>query len=876
MKLSKNRILANSGNHIVAITSSGQRPANDFRLLAQERAGGGRIELSGDYTGAADSVIDVEITSGTGGQLAARAHVEGVGSGTVDVHHVRAAAVPGRISFTLANAGKSELPALLNFYGADLAARTPGEAGNDIAIECTRNLTLTPSRFSLLSPIAAGESELNGDEFNWGQPSGRAHTVPADALRIQFGGQNQVHRTWRSWQDGRFVYHIDPAPELPIPAGARILYVSGNYTLTIRQGSAQEQYPDCETVFDFLCAVQARSALVEVQSAVTDDHAPGGMAVTDIPLITSAHARPAQNLPENVAIEISRVADSANTENIHIRALGGNRWSVTGAISGELGTAMSAEPFQCEAVSFTLFDRRSASASRDDDAISDARIRYKFNPASRDKNEPLPQVCMKPLLRGIQASDKTITFRYVKRPDKECSCADMPDLSIPAYLLGLTTTGGFNMLPPEGNARRGALFGWLAQFNAGNLQLNGENISVDAVDVDLAQKCLLPLNAALEQIYNQASDDTARDAALIVWDRAFEDLKNDFAAYAAITRNDYGTWLEWERGRQYVNTLNGHLYEVVRILADGDEIEALIALDIWPKRARADWKTDGSEFTLTASMSEQQYSGSGTLAVTLVHLGAPLSGTGGDWAVGREFDHKVRGYFSGYQLETAPAHWRVSGITVDGAAVESVAGITITDSSYLGSGNEWNGNPIAATGAGGEAVVISVTQIDALSEGRFVVGREVQNRTGTDCWRVVRITSNGTAAGSATASGLPSMFDAAWRKDAADISTPGEEFTLSNEQADNVFEVTFRDLGPVPTGAFSFKDYDYLGRYGSTVGSNTSASATETSNSDKTTRTSESTSSSESSTEDDGKPSSSGSSTPWYQTPNYPRVEHSS
>lgn len=873
MKLSKNRILANSGNHIVAITSSGQRPANDFRLLAQSRAGGGRLGISGNYTGAQDSLIDIEITSGTGGQLAARAHVEGVGSGTMDVHHIRAAAVPGLLRFTLADAGKSAICAQCSFYGANLVARVPGEAGNDIAITCTRNLTLAPSRFSLLNPIAAGETELTGDEFEWGQPSGDAHAVPVGALRIQFSGQNQVHRTWKSWRDGRFVYHLDPAPELPIPAGARILYVSGDYTLTVRQGAEQEVYSGCVTIFDFLRALQARSTLVEVQSAVVEDRAPGGMAVTDIPLITTAHARPAQNLPENVTLEIDRVAEDANTENIHIRALGNNRWSVAGAISGELGTAMIAEPFQAGPVSFTLFDRRSASASRDD-AASDARIRYKFNPASRDKNEPLPQVCMKPLLRGIAATDKTITFRYTKRPDKECSCADLPDLPVPAYLLGLTTTGGSSMLPPEGNRRRGALFGWLAQFNAGNLQLNGENIAVDAVDVDLAQKCLLPLNAALEQIYNQASDDAARDAALVVWDAAFEDLKNDFAAYAAITRNDYGLWGEWERGRQFVNTLNGHLYAVVRILADGDEIESLISLNIWPARGKPDWLTDGSEFTLTGSMSEQQYTGTAAVAVTLVHLGAPLTGTGCDWAVGREFDHEVRGYFSGYQLETAPAHWRVSGITVDGAAVESVAGITITDSSYLVSGNEWNGNPIQATGAGGEAVAISVTQIDALSEGRFVVGREVRNSTGTDCWRVVRLSSGGTATGSLTASGLPSMFDPAWLKDAADALTPGEEFTLTNAVADNTFAVTFRDLGLVPTGAFSLRDYDRLGRYGSMVGSNTSATTSESSNSSKRTTTSESTSSSESSTDNDGKPSSSGSRTPWYQT--YPRFAASS
>ena len=419
------------------------------------------------------------------------------------------------------------------------------------------------------------------------------------------------------------------------------------------------------------------------------------------------------------------------------------------------------------------------------------------------------------------------------------------------------------MLPPEGNQRRGALFGWLAQFTAGNLALRGENIDSDAVDIDLADACVKPLNAALEAIYNKASDESARDAALIVWDAAFEDLKNDLAAYAAITRNDYGTWLEWERGRQYVNTLNGHLYEVIQILADGDETESLIALDIWPKRGRADWKTDGSEFTLTASMSEQQYTGASTITVTLQHLGAPLDGNGGDWAVGREFARDGHVY-KNYEYEAVPARWRVTKITIDGTAADSVTGVTLNATS-----SSWNGEPLTAQGAQGEAVVISVAQVEDLADNRLVVGREVQNSTGTDCWRVVRLSIGGTATGSLTASGLPSMFDAAWLKDAADLSTPGEEFTLSNAVADNTFAVTFKDLGPVPTGAFSLRDYDRLGRYGSTVGSTTYANATETSINNRTYSSQETTSTSSSSkdTSDDGKPNISGSTTPWYSPP---------
>ena len=879
MKLSKNRILANADNRITTIGAAHHRPSTDLRLIAQQRTGGGRLEISGLFTGDADVVIEAEITSGTGGQLAARAQTQGVGSGTVRVDTIRDNAAPGTLRFALADSGEAATAATLDFYGATLAAKAEGEAGNDLTITCQRALTLRPTHFSLLNPIAAGETELTGDEYDWGQPAGASHTVPDGALRIQFAGHAQVHRAWKSWQDGRFVYHLSPAPELEITTGTRVLAVTGDYTLTVRNGTATEIYPSCVTIYDFLAALQARSALVTVQSAVTADRAPGGMAATEIPLITDAHARPATGAPEGVTVEVAQVASGAGTENLTLRNIGGSRWSVTGAISGELGTARAGEPFSSSAVTFTIFDKRTsdaASGASSSNAATDARIRWKYNPTSRDKNEPLPTLCMKPIVRGINAVDKTVTFRYTKRPEKDCPCDDLPDLVLPAACLGLLTTGGLTMLPPEGNQRRGALFGWLAQFTAGNLLLRGENIDSDAVDIDLADACVKPLNAALEQIYNKASDETARDAALVIWDAAFEDLKNDLNAYAAITRNDYGLWGEWEKGRQYVNTLNGHLYEVVRILADGDEIEAMIALGIWPARGKADWKTDGSEFTLTASANQQQQAGTQTVTVTLQHLGAPLTGSGGTFVVGREITKQ--GYDDNDKPDPARTLWKITAITLDGAPADSVQGFSTTDDVWLDTNryDKWSGGPVSGTDATGKDVTVTFAPLDTLSAGQYVVGREVQNSTGTDCWRVVALTSNGAATGAVTASGLPSMFDAAWLKDAVDISTPGEEFTLSNAVADNTFAVTFKDLGPVPTGAFSLKDYDRLGRYGSTVGSTTSASASESSASDKTTRTSESSSSSESSKEDDGKPISSGSGTPWYQTPDYPRVARGS
>src|SRR5690606_7947344 len=106
-----------------------------------------------------------------------------------------------------------------------------------------------------------------------------------------------------------------PAP-YDIPADTRILAVSGDYTLTLTDGVSTEAY-SAITIHDFLAAIEARSALATVRGAVAADRAPGGMAVTDIPLRTDAHALPASA----AGVEVFEVRSNAPTENITLTYL---------------------------------------------------------------------------------------------------------------------------------------------------------------------------------------------------------------------------------------------------------------------------------------------------------------------------------------------------------------------------------------------------------------------------------------------------------------------------------------------------------------------------------------------------------------------------
>lgn len=867
-KLSPNRILANTDNRLAAVVASSQRPAQDFRLLEQARQGGGRVALGGEFTGAADALVEVEVVSGTGGQLAANVSVQGVGSGTLAVREVRETAQPGLVRFALADLGKSPTAATFAFFGAELAAKTAGAAGNGLALEVARNLTLTPTNFSTLKSVSAGATTLEGVEWDWGQPAATAAAVPLDALRVQFAGYQQVHRSWKSWQDGKFVYHLDPAPEFEIAEGVRVFTVSGDYTVTVRQGTTVEVYPNVVTVFDFLTALQARSALVEVRSAVVPDRAPGGMAVTDIPLRTDAHARPAQGAPDGVKVSVTRVAAGAATENVTLRATGVNTWAVTGAVSGELGTARTGEEFSAGPVSFTVFDRRitEENEGKSENAAGDARIRWKFNPTSRTDSENMPNICMKPVVRGINAADKTVTFRYVRRPNAaDCSCEGLPDLSLSAACLGISTTGGTDMLPTDGNQRRGELFGWLAQFTAGNLALLGDEIQVDATDIDLANACVKPLNAALEPIYNKAADDAARAAALTVWDAALTELKTDFSAYMALSKGDYGTWGEWERGRVFENPVNRHLYRVTKILLnDSETLSAPVSLK-WPEQGDAQWLQDGTSFTLTS----QTGGTADAVEVQFRHMGntAPW----GTFFVGQvlSYYHQEPLYQNGYQQGTV---WvrslkRVAQIRVlNGSGYDTVHAVKTqglaTQQSKAEAGQDiWRGENLSAQSDSGQNVQVlfedqvvineRTTEVGGNSAGKpyvsFVGFRPLTERR-TAFWEsayfkqvvvgqsfavsvsygvyaffvVDSITRGGEEAdATSTSYEMAKALESAVLNSSS--SQPGAEQTYKNTPPANVYKVYFTDTGEAPALPPALRDYDKRRREGSRVGSTTSA-----------------------------------------------------
>jgi hypothetical protein len=517
--MSVNRILCNRDNlaREAAITASAQRASADIRLISQTRAGGGRMAVTGPYSGVDDSFIDVEIMSGTGGDLVASLPVvRGVGSGALAVESIDIAAVPDTVTLALADKGSAPVPAELEFFGATLAAKTPGVSGNALGITVARHLVLDPSQYSTLEAIAAATAEFTGDAWNWGQPQGNGAAIPATAKRIQFAGFPAVHRAWKTWSDGQFVYRLDPAPAYDIPGNTRVIDVSGGYELVLSDGANTETYTDVVTVYDFLAAVDTRSTLAEVRGVIAFDTAPGGMAVTDIPLRTDAHSLP----PLGGKVVVDEVAPDAPTENIIIHPIGqgaAGQWTVSGEVTGSLPSATSGVPYTHGPVHFTLPPETAAGVNAGIDAV--------YKPLKRTGGALLPSICFKPLLLGAAAVDKTVTFTWTRRDKSDCHCERKPALRISPSCLGLTG-GDDDMLDPEFQTRLQSLFEWRREFTAANTTTGPDALTV-VQDLDFADRITSIFSNTIEQVY-------AEPAAATQWDEYFAAMKTELAVLYGI------------------------------------------------------------------------------------------------------------------------------------------------------------------------------------------------------------------------------------------------------------------------------------------------------------------------------------------------------
>lgn len=601
-----NRILANNRNLIreAVLSASAQRPSADIRLTAQSRQGRGQMRLSGPYTGADDTLVEVEVLDGAGATLRATTPVvTGVGNGALTVTGVDAGAVAETLTFTLADAGDPATFAELPFYGVTLRAKVAGAASNALTLTVTRHLVFTDLPYATLSEITAGTVDFEGTQWDFGAVSATGSTIPAGAPRLAFEGFPQVHRHWRVWSSGRWIYHLDPAPEYAVPADTQVLGVSGDYTLTLTDGVATEVYA-AVTNYDFLSAVQARSALIEVVGVVVADTAPGGQGITDIPLRSDAHLLPvtasiASRYGSRTLADLALRDPDAGTENIRVICRGGLPavWSVEGGVSGVLPDAVTGTHYGFGPVAFTIPE-----ITLPTDQL--ASIYAKIDLAAREDGETVPAVCLDPLARGAQASAKTLTFTYTARPPMTCDCKNAPAIRLNDGCLGLDLGGTSMALDPEYQSRLQALYTWRATFMRAQVDLaHLAGIKLAKTDMDYCDAAVTSFADTLAQVYEVP-------AALTEWGAALTQLQTDFNPFGGGANLPVtGQITTAALGQIVAHPDNGHLYRLERVekyyvdgageeVADGSQtqVSRLPVLD--------GWSTSGGSFTIETPMAD--------------------------------------------------------------------------------------------------------------------------------------------------------------------------------------------------------------------------------------------------------------------------------
>lgn len=764
------RIIGNKHNLVRAavITATAQRASTQLLQLSQQRAGNGRMALSGPYTGAQDSVVDVEVLSGSAGALRASTPVvNGVGNGTLAVQSIDVGAAAQTLRFTLLDAGTSPKPALLDFFGVQLAARAVGADGNAVELSVVRSLSYTDLPFATLEKMSAGSNLFDGPQFDWGQPAATGADIPDGALRMAFAGLPTVHRAWKTWDSGRFVYRLDPPLAYEVPENARIRQVTGDYTLTLTDGVDTEVYT-ATTMYDFLTQVQARSALVQVLGVVAQDRAPGGQAVTDIPLRTDAHALPviASAVRNGATLQVGDVDPGAGTQNVTVTCLGrgangGQTWSVSGGVVGALPAASTGQLYTEGPVQFTI-DQPSVAVALE------ANITGKFTPTSREEGEGLPAICFKPLLLGTAAINKEVTFEYRQRPPDECSCSTAVALAVSLQCLGLAADGGGDM-DAEYQSRLIELYEWNAQFVSGNVALVG----LDQTDVDTAVSCTSILAEALAEIYQVPAAATAWDgvlAQLIAELAPYINTGPGFSSTVGVAAQPW-TPRAFVVGASYLNPVNNHRYTIDSIEIDSVAVNGVPIDATFPTADSAVWLTDGTTFNVTEVTD---------VVLTVTDVGVAL--VWGNFAVNRAFDEinpALGGASNGVKIV-------VTEIYVAGTPAALPAGSISWNSDRFDAAGELTGVALVDS----STVLVASTRLAAIPAGATVaVGHEILNSLNNHAYRVdvVEVATVSVASASAR---LPAESNVVW-------TTTGSTFDVTMPAADRtslVIEVTDAEL----------------------------------------------------------------------------------
>ena len=504
-----------SGRHnlarTAALVASSVRASTAIDRVSAVRAGGGRVRVDGAYTGHEATLLDVEIVAAGGTPRASVPQFTGVGNGGLAVTAVGAGAAQQTFTLTLADLGVPTATAGLDVRDVRLRAKATGAAGNSVRITVQPLLVRTATAWALLADWSTSQPLQTGPQWDFGGlPLSSDGALDANSPRLQFGFDPQVYRPYRTFKDGEWRFGLSPDLQRSVSAGTKVHAITGSYLITVTDGTTTETFgdtvalqPAIVTFYDLLQALAA-STLVEVAGVVAAERRPGGQAAIDVPLRTSAWLLA---MTGRVALEGVSVPAAAPTQAVVVRcinadAIGKERWSVTGDVSGVLDVATTGVPYASAAAHFTVPSIKPVGENA-------GRWSFKFNPIARGEGEGLPSLCVRPFKFGANATPLTVTFRYARRPPPDCKCSDMPTPKLSLKCLGITT-GDDMALDADYQSRLESLYGWRRDFHAANWV----KYYVAAKDLDFADAIVRTFADCLAEIYESTPAKTEWDAAL--------------------------------------------------------------------------------------------------------------------------------------------------------------------------------------------------------------------------------------------------------------------------------------------------------------------------------------------------------------------------
>jgi hypothetical protein len=535
--------------------SSVQSIALNRRSIAEPRTGTAGLSVSGTYTGEEEALYEVKIVDTTATSPTTSQPVfAGEGSGTLSGLAAEAGAVPQQITVKMVSEGIPLLYAKLEIEGELVAARAGGTGGNDLELMVDiSGLVYTDTSFSLLNDLSSGagseDNPMLGPQYNWDTASlGADNIVPAGAKRIAFGDDPTVYVQYKKWEDNKDKYFLVPELQRDVKAGEIIKEVTGSRTVTLSNGvDPDEVFTNIVTLYDLLSAIDTTSVLAKVEGLVVDDQTPQGMATRDLQTRTDAHSQQSTGSGTEWATGVSDVVIgvAAPTELVKIKCfaatgadypfahLGHEYWKVTGSVSGEMvDNAVTGVEYEHPdgRWKFTIPVKLPVGY---EEVPKGKFTLTSIDWVTREEADPdTPPVCFRGDL-GPNARDGQVVLEYVKRPDGDCACADMPFSNLKTSCLGVLGEGGSVTYQTDTLNRLKALYEWYADTVKDNSKYTGggqgreEQFLTTASLGDRSLKNVVELFEPVAALLDVVGTPVLRSAAFAKWDEAVAELQAD-------------------------------------------------------------------------------------------------------------------------------------------------------------------------------------------------------------------------------------------------------------------------------------------------------------------------------------------------------------